>query len=552
MKKDIIYIDIEDDITAIIGKVKDSKDKIIALVPPKQSSVLQSAVNLRLLARTSKTDKKSLVLITNNQALSGLAASVKIPVAKNLQSKPEIAEIPALDVDDGDDVIDGSQLPVGELVKTTGASADTSGNKKVDEIIDDLDDPSDSSVPKTPPRKASKNDMKALKQKGAKVPDFNKFRKRLFIIIGIVIILIGFLVWAIKFAPAAKIIITAQTTSETVNTQARLSTSTTNVESSTLRSTTKQTEKEVSVDFEATGTQTKGERATGVLTLTRSLGGSVNVPAGTRFSNGNYVFTTTSSVVVPGASVGQNSTQLIPGTVDINVTAAAIGPEYNLSARSYTSSINGIAAYGEQMSGGSRETVKIVTASDIQTASEKLASQSDDDVKEQLGAEFGDDFTVIDDSYTIDRASAVSTPAVGEEATGTAKLTSKATYSLTAISNSDLETYLKGILTSQLVADGKTDQDVYDSGVSKVSFKDYSGSGDTRSVIISTTGQIGPKIDEDAIKEQVKGKRYGDIQSELGKIEGVNDVDVQFSFFWVRTVPNDNDKIEIEFELSNG
>ena len=50
-KKDIIYIDVEDDITAIIGKIKESKEKIIALVPPKRIGVLQSAVNLRLLAR---------------------------------------------------------------------------------------------------------------------------------------------------------------------------------------------------------------------------------------------------------------------------------------------------------------------------------------------------------------------------------------------------------------------------------------------------------------------------------------------------------------------
>lgn len=49
MNKDVLYIDVEDDITTIIGKVKASKSKIIALVPPKRVGVLQSAVNLRLL-----------------------------------------------------------------------------------------------------------------------------------------------------------------------------------------------------------------------------------------------------------------------------------------------------------------------------------------------------------------------------------------------------------------------------------------------------------------------------------------------------------------------
>ena len=88
MNKDVIYIDVEDDITAIIGKIKASKEKIVALVPPKHVGVLQSAVNLRLLDRMAKTAKKNLVVVTNNQALIALAASARIPVAKNLQSKP--------------------------------------------------------------------------------------------------------------------------------------------------------------------------------------------------------------------------------------------------------------------------------------------------------------------------------------------------------------------------------------------------------------------------------------------------------------------------------
>ena len=110
MQKDIIYIDTEDDITAIIGKIKASSDKIIALVPPKRAGVLQSAVNLRLLARTADKADKHLVIITNDRALIALSASAKIPVAKNLQSKPEVMEIPALEIDDGEDVIEGAEL----------------------------------------------------------------------------------------------------------------------------------------------------------------------------------------------------------------------------------------------------------------------------------------------------------------------------------------------------------------------------------------------------------------------------------------------------------
>ena len=120
-QKDVLYIDVEDDITAIIGKVKASKSKIVALVPPKRTGVLQSAVNLRLLARTADNEDKRLVLITGNAALTHLAAAAKIPVAKNLQSRPEVAEIKNFDNDDEEDVIDGEQLPIGDHAKLPAA-----------------------------------------------------------------------------------------------------------------------------------------------------------------------------------------------------------------------------------------------------------------------------------------------------------------------------------------------------------------------------------------------------------------------------------------------
>ena len=85
MNKDVIHIDTEDDITSIIGKIKSSKERIIALVPPRRIGVLQSAVNIRLLARAAKSADKRVVIITSDNVLAGLAATADIPVAKTWQ-----------------------------------------------------------------------------------------------------------------------------------------------------------------------------------------------------------------------------------------------------------------------------------------------------------------------------------------------------------------------------------------------------------------------------------------------------------------------------------
>ena len=41
------------------------------------------------------------------------------------------------------------------------------------------------------------------------------------------------------------------------------------------------------------------------------------------------------------------------------------------------------------------------------------------------------------------------------------------------------------------------------------------------------------------------------MQSSIESIEGVEDVDVKFSPFWVRSVPNDIKKINVEFKLKD-
>ena len=154
-KKTVIYIDAEDEITDIVNKIKESKERIIALVPPKAVGILRSAVNLRILARTSRKDNKQIVLITNNSALLAMAGAAKIPVAKTLQSKPEIPEIDILEVD-GEDIIDGEKLPVSEFAgKTT--------DQEEAEMLSNLDIDDNKSFSKKDPDFSRENKNKSNK-----------------------------------------------------------------------------------------------------------------------------------------------------------------------------------------------------------------------------------------------------------------------------------------------------------------------------------------------------------------------------------------------------
>ena len=586
MQKEVIYIDVDDDITAIIGKIKASKEKIVALVPPKRVGVLQSAVNLRLLDRMAKTDKKHLVIITNNPALMALTASANIPVAKNLQSKPEVAEIPALSIDDDDDIIDGADLPIGDHVKSVEeAEAKTAGKsgkagvasasaftrrptrddaiEKID-AADDVIEISGATVAAEGVAKAAKNkDSKS----GVKIPNFDSFRKRLFVGILLGVLVISGLVWAFVFAPAATVIITASTQPAPVSASVKLGgTAATDPKTGVVSSVSQQLKKDATVQFEATGKADKGEKATGSVIMRNycETVGAVTVPAGTTITEGGRNYTTTEAVTVPAPSFGGGANCGPGESVPVGVMASAAGEASNAEEGTSFSvaghQYNGIfGTYGsfratadEDFTGGSTREVTVVSDDDIQRAIGQLVGQSTDSAKNEVKKLFKNGEIVIDSSFSAEQGEVKSSPAKDEEVSAGAKatLTVPMTYTLQAFSKSAIKTYLDSAVKTQL--DNESSQQVYDNGLDDATFGNFQRAEDgTMTVTLNTTAQIGPKIDEAKVKEQVKGKITGDVQNAIGAIEGVRQVDVEYSYFWVRTVPNDPSKIRIEFELND-
>jgi len=549
MNKDVIYIDVDDDVTAIIGKIKNAKEKIVAVVPPKRTGTLQSAVNLRLLDRMAKADKKQLVLITNNPALIALAANAQIPVAKNLQSKPELAEIAAIITDDEDDIIDGADLPVGDHAGSLKVKDNTRIAKDGrSSAIESLDIDNDSEI--DPAAVSAAGIASARRASGAKsrvkIPNFDKFRKRLFLGIGGGVALIALLVWMFVFAPAATVIVTASTSPAPVSATVKLGGSAaTDFKTGVVKSLAQQEKKDETIDFEATGEKDVGTPATGTVKFSTNTITSLGViPAGTKLTaSSGAVFSTDEAVTLTtGNAVNGAQTTM---------TSVENGTSNNGASGNMSGAPSGVSAtIVGTTANGTTKIAKVVSTDDIERAKGQLIGKSTDAEKKALSKKFSNGEIVIDSSFTVDRAEAVSAPAVNAEAaSGKAKLTVSTTYSLYAFAKADLETYLTSSLEQQVI--DKDAQKIYDTGVDKVGLSNFKKEGDTLSVAVTANGQIGPKIDENAIKEQVKGKIYGEVQSALQTIEGVKDVDVKFSYFWVRTVPNNTSKIDIEFKLEN-
>lgn len=546
MNKDIVYIDVEDDITAIIGKVKAANEKIVALVPPKRIGVLQSAVNLRLLDRAARQHGKQIVVITGNQALSSLAAAAKIPVAKNLQSKPEVGEIAALDIDDGEEIIDGAELPIGDHV----ATADDPDEKARDMAVGALAAADTTSAAAKPAAKKSRAGTKGM----PKVPNFSRFRKKM-LLIGIgAVLLIAFLVWAIAFAPHATIVIKAKTSDAGVSQQVTLTTtSTTSVDSTTIQAVAKTTTQNISSNFTATGTKNVGDKATAPIKFSTQSPSGATIPAGTQFTVSGFNFVLTNAVTVPGATLAFGCGGICPGTASGTISAPEGGSNYNGAKGTATGGPSGISAsVPNATTGGTDKTATVVQVSDIATAQAAAIKALDTDgAKQALQKQFDNDYIVIPDSFSTDTSKLQSTIPAGGDTTGaTPAIAGAVTYQMLAVKKDDLKQYLQKVIEGQFSNPGQ--QQVYDTGIDDVKFTNVQPPGDdgTVAATMTTKGKIGPKIDTNAVKEAAKGKKLGDVQAQIQQINGVESVTVKFSPFWVNTVPNDTHKVSVQFNIN--
>lgn len=544
MKK-VIYVDIEDDITSIIAKVKEANAKIIALVPPKRIGVLQSVVNLKLLNRAASVAGKRIVLITNNQALTALAAGVAIPVAKNLQSKPEVPEVSAIAVDD-EEVIKGEDLPVGDHARLKPATSSRTGDSTEE-------DTALNAVIAAEQTQAAQAAAKAPRKQGmkVKVPNFDTFRKKIFLFSGLGILLVGFLVWAVFFAPRATVEVAAKTDAMSINKILTLvPDGTLDADQGVAPLIEKETKKTQSTEVTATGKKEVGEKATGIVNFTKSTPGDTTVAAGTTLrSSSGLEFLTDTSVTVPGAQLSfECENYLCPGEASVAVTAAEPGSKYNGASGGVSGGPSGVSAsFADATTGGTDKTATVVSQDDVNRAKEDLKKQDIEGVRKELSDQFEGDVIIIQESLTASSGEPSVSPAVGEEA-AKAQLAVETTYTIYAVNRDDLKTIFGEYLKTQM--SDEESQKIYASGDEKVQFSEFDKQANKASVRVQATGYIGPQIDEDSLKSQLSGMQAGEVRELVESIEGVRDVQVRFWPFWVTTVPSP-EKTTIRFIVQN-
>ena len=556
MKKDVIYVDQDDEIASVTDEIVNSKEAIVALVLPKRCTLLQSSVNMKILQRVSTEAGKKVVLITSEATLMPLAGAVGVYVAKTLQSKPALpkapeAEEPVDTISEDDEAADiDPTKPIGELAGATAVASMVSEDDKPIELGDEPDEkPKDSKSKKD--KKGGKKDNKL------KVPNFDKFRTRLFLIIGGVIIFIVLLYFAFVVMPKASVVVTTENKSVPVSVliTGDPSATTVDVDGKVVPAEVKNTDQSATKKFTATGEKNNGNKATGTMTITNCIddANQHTVPAGASFSSGNYTFVTKTAVTLEASVFSGNNCRTDLGSAlgfikKVDVVATQGGDQYNLGARSYSSQYSGISGHGSDMSGGTNQIIKIVSQSDCDNTKNDLLNTNTDSYKNQLASQLeAVGLTPVKETFTATPGAVTCSPAVGQEA-GESTATVQFKTSMMGVKTDGLDQIIKAEAAKQI----QGSQSIIDTGLKSAIFtvKETKNNGMV-AFSMQTDAQSGIKQDAASISKIIAGKKRGQSVSLIKEQPGVSDAKISYSPFWVKSTPKNVKHITVKF-VNNG
>lgn len=578
MNKDVIYIEPDDDITDVITKIESSKEKIIALVPPKKAGIFRSVVNIKLISKAGTAAKKKIVLVTTDPAIMKIAGATKIPVTKDLQTVPVVPEIS----DETTETIKEELIEESDGTVETREDVDELVPKPADEAADDKTDDEESEDDETDDdakddkkgsKKEAKESAKSRKEQGKSATGKkagNWFKKHLpLVIIGSIFAVgaIVFLVWAFTVAPAATVTVGIRTTSANFSESITFTDQLDKEDVKTGAFYLEEVKKDFSnkVEFEATGEKNIGEKATGEVIAYAYFAaeGQVKIDKGTKFSLGDYTFVSTEDAVLSwGGKDYKNcdNSDAIKESVSrlelpprcviserVKVIAVEPGSKYNIAA-SVTGwdTLPNIGAYTDStMSGGTDDIKKIVSQADIDKAREAISSSDNADNKKALYDEISEDKLIIESSYAQTTSDPVSTPAVNEEVKEGTKPTLKVTTTakVYVIDKTKVEEFIAE------KAKIEQDQKIYKMNAPFVE-NFFKGEGGYTGKL-KTSYAFGPRITDSDVVEIVKGKGMGDAQHALKDINGVTSVRIDPSYPWVTVIPNDTNKITVNIDVDS-
>ncbi|MEI7690540.1 MAG: hypothetical protein WCI63_02865 [bacterium] len=530
-----IYLEPDEEVTSVIDKIRKTEFKDVILVVPKEASLLQSVVNLKLIKKQAENLGKNLSIITQDKVGRNLADKVGLATAAKVGQEPRKKENTedeapqSLDKADEGPIESTDEVVYKEDAKDSGLAED--------ELVVSEDDESEADWSK-----------KEIEEK----PPTNlmpKFPKKKLLLIGIPVILL-ILILGYIFLPRAKVTIYVKAEKKPISVDisgekdAKLNTDKAIIPSQSIEVT-----KETSKKYPATGKKNIGTKATGsVKIINTSPTEDISWTAGTRLypeGKSDIVFRTSAAVNITPAQTSQTVSveadqpgDQYNGFSNVVFYSVTLGSKPNI----YTATSMG------GMAGGSNKEVTFVTQGDINTAKDNLSKEALDNAKTEFNKK-AETLKVIDDSKVEEVLSATSNPAVNSEASEFS-LTTKVSIKALAYNMDDINKILKAEVerqygyAKQIVNDGVKTAEV-DITSSDLATGKFSAS-------VKTDAYVASKIDQSQIKDELKGKSASKATDYLKGIEGVEESKFQFWPSFIKFFPRLKSNIYLSIQIPEG
>lgn len=506
---EVIYLEVDAEITEAIDKLKHTKSDAVKLVVPARSSLLQSAVNLKLLKKAAKDHSKEMAIVTNDKTAKYLAGGVGLAVASSLKAEPRVPEAVKEELDP--DIIE-PEPDEGRPTKSGDSSSKVaaSGSKEKEGKTKSSEAAESALISKRAigddqelGEAAMGADELAQKKPKAKVPNYSAFQKKLLAGVGV---LAAVLVVAVLFItlPTAKLTVIARADKLAINSPFVLDAASTQSDPSSLTYAAQKVtlQKDLTQNFNATGKKDVGTKATGTVTLSNGASPSpVSLPAGTILTSQGKTFSLDKATTVPAPTLGGPPIQIIPGKIQATITATQNGDSYNLGTTSFTVT-GGVTATGAT-AGGTSKTVTVVTQADVDGAKQQTVDAAANASKDELLAKVDKEDVVFEDTLatTVNSVSS-SAPVDSEAANGT--VTVKLTYSVFTATKDTMNSLLDTLAKDAMP---KGDQQLYQNGIEDAIYSLVKTISDTRVQLnVATSAYYGQKIDKQQIAKDTARK----------------------------------------------
>ena len=401
----------------------------------------------------------------------------------------------------------------------------------------------------------------AKKEKRQKVPNFNKFRMRLFLGVLLFVAVIAGLYYCAVVLPKATVAISTKTSTVNVNLTASLdpSAQTLDTTKSVIPAKIEQQQKTTTQQVSATGQKNTGSSANGTVTMTAvKCGGNPfaklpTVPGGAAVSSNGltYITQTDTSFTTSGATTDSNGCYNYPAAGSTAIVAQGAGTKYNTSftaaavsgviSKDTTATGTSAVASGSA-SGGTDNIIHIVSQADIDGAKQKLAAADNSAEKDTLSQTLRQDGRYpLPVTFTAGAPIITSSNNAGDQA-DTVTVTQAITYTMYGVDQSSLEALIKAKVNSSVDTRG---QSIVNDGLSSATVVVVNTANSVDNVTLQTVAVIGPNINALAVKNQIAGKKAGDAKTILTGLPGVTQVDVRLSPFWVSAVPGNPKKVTV-------